>query len=88
MVRILCVFTTIKNFYVSKNVADEEIKWFSFSSTYSIFISLALGCHMVFITVPGSETLFKIFQIIVLRFPTSKDPGYQYSLKFINRNTS
>jgi len=78
----------LKNFYVSKNVPHEEIKWFSFSSTSSIFISLALGCHMVLITVPGSEILFKIFQIIILKFPTSKDPGYQYSLKFINRNAS
>lgn len=52
-------------------------------------ISLALGCHVVHtITVPGNKMLLKIFQIIVLKFPKSKELGYQYSLKFINISVS
>ena len=34
-------------FYVNKRNLNEEMKWFCFSSTYSIIISLALGGHMI-----------------------------------------
>lgn len=51
-------------------------------------MSLAFGCHMVLtITVPGNKMFLKMFQIIVLKFPTGKDLGCQYSLKFINVNS-
>lgn len=95
MVRMLtfmvCVyFSTILKFLCKlKKILNEEIKWFCFSSPCFIIISLALGCHMVVtITVPGNKILFKIFQITVLKYPTSKDLGYQYSLKYININVS